>query len=116
MIQAFEPLWSINMSNISSLGNQIFINQNTPAIVNKFINSHARLISQDIVNSDNFEENHKRLKDTREMEEVAEIDEHLVDNAVYSVNPQYKKRDRDENRENNPYILNDKKKKIDITI
>jgi len=117
MIQAFEPLWNIEMGNVSTLGNQIYLNQNISAISNKFINSHARLISQETINSDSFEANHKRLKDTREMEDVEEIDKHLLDDEVYSVTQKYKKRDQHEDgHKKNPYILNDKKRKIDITI
>jgi len=107
------------MSNVSTLGNQIFINQNIPLIANRFINSHARLISQDTINSDSFEDRNKRLKDTREMEEVEAIDEHLVDDPVYSATPKYKRRERDENREEgkeSPYIIDEKRKRIDIKI
>jgi hypothetical protein len=108
------------MSNISSLGNQIFLNQNVSAIANKYVNSHARLLSQDLVNSDNFEENHKRLKDTRETEESEAIDEHLVDNAVYNITPKYHKRERDkqeqEKAEREKFLLDSKRGKIDIKI
>jgi len=104
------------MSNVSTLGNQIYINQNISAISNKFVNAHARLISQETINSDSFEEHHKRLKDTREMEGIEEIDEHLVDDEVYSVTPKYKKREKEEDgHRKNPYILDEKKRKIDIT-
>jgi len=104
------------MANISALGNQIHINQNVNMIANKFINSHARCVSQEMVNSDNFEANHKRLKDTREMEESEAIDEHLNDSEVYSEKPIFRKRGQSEEHKKNPYIINDKIKKIDITI
>jgi hypothetical protein len=104
--------------SISSLGNQIFLNQNMSVIGTKFSNAHARLTSQDVINSDNFEENYKRLKETREAEETEAIDEHLIDNAVYDAHPKYKKRERDskEEREEPKQLLDEKHKKIDMKI
>jgi hypothetical protein len=109
------------MANISSLGNQIFLNQNVSAIANKYVNAHARLTSQDVVNGDNFEENHKRLKDTRETEETEAIDENMIDSDVYTTTPRYPKRnrrDRDssEERKDDRYLIDEKNKKIDIKI
>lgn len=108
------------MSNVSTPGNQIFLNQNIPAIANKYLNSHARLTSQDVVNSDNFEEHNKRSKDTRETEETEAIDENMIDSAVYGITPKYPKRDRRESDERgekkNPYLIDEKNKKIDIKI
>jgi len=107
------------VANVSTLGNQIYINQNVPAVANKYISSYARLTSQDIINSDNFEENHKRTKETRETEETEGIDENLVDNGVYKTTPKYPKRKRRSmmrRGEDNPYIIDEKNKKIDVTI
>ena len=106
------------MANISTLGNQIHINQNTTAIGNKFVSAHARLLAQDNINSERFEENNKRLKETRETEETGEIDEHLVDNGVYKVTPRYPKREqaKKEKRNQDLYIIDEKNRKIDIKI
>lgn len=106
------------MANISALGNQIYLNQNISAIANKYVNSHARLLSQDLHNSDSFQENHKRLKDTREMEGNEAINENLLDDAVYSVKAKYKRRNREENEteKENKYIIDEPRKKIDIKI
>jgi hypothetical protein len=106
------------MANISSLGNQIYINQNTPAIATKYANAHARLTSQDVVNSDSFEEHNKRLKETREAEETEAIDENLIDSAVYSVRNRYKRRegeDRDGEQEKR-HLVDGKNRKIDVKI
>jgi hypothetical protein len=106
------------MSNISSLGNQIHINQNVNMISNKFVNCHSRIIAQDTLISEAFEENQKRLKDTREMEESEAIDENLNDSDVYSAKPIFRKRENRERQQHqaNRYIINDKMRKIDIKI
>jgi hypothetical protein len=107
------------MANVTALGNQIFINQNMSVASAKYSNALARLTSQDVINSDNFEENCKRLKETRDPEATNEIDEHLTDDAVYSVREKYKRRHHRENgdeHEEKKHLIDEKRKKIDVTI
>jgi hypothetical protein len=109
------------VANVSPLGNQIFINQNMHIASTKVANTLSRLTAQDVVNSQTFEENCKRLKETREPEKTNEIDEHLVDDEVYSVKAKYKKHRResendDEVEKEQKHLIDDKRKKIDITI
>jgi hypothetical protein len=109
------------MANVSPLGNQIFINQNMHIASTKIANHLSRLTAQDVVNSESYEENCKRLTDTRDPEKVNEIDENLIEDAVYSVKKKYKrqdgeKEDDDEVEKEKKHLIDEKRKKIDITI
>jgi len=106
------------MATISHIGNQIYINQNMGVVANKFASYNSRLTAQDIINAQQFEEDNKRLKETRETEETAEIDEHLIDGEVYKTTPKFPKRERreEEKGRENRYIVDSANKKIDVKI
>ncbi len=105
------------MSNISSLGNQIYLNQNTPALSGKTLQAHGRMMAQEMINMNSFEETQKRLKETRETEETASIEEHLTDNEVYSAIPKYKKRNQNETDQNSAkQTMNYKNNKLDLKV
>jgi hypothetical protein len=104
------------MSNISTLGNQIIINQNTASIATKFADQQSKIIMHSVTNSDTFEEENKRTKDTRETEETEGINENILDDEVYKINVKYKR--QEQNRRNNQnfedYIIDSKNGKINI--
>ena len=104
------------MSNISTLGNQICINQNTASIATKFANQQSRIMMHSVINSDTFEEENKRTKETRETEETEGINENILDDKVYQVKVKYKRQER--NQKNNQsfeeYIIDTKNRKINI--
>ncbi len=103
------------MSGISSLGNQIYLNQNTPALSSKTLQAHGRVIAQEMINMNSFEENNKRQKDTRETEENGSIEEHLSDNEVYSVYPKYKNK-KHNNKQSEDLFDNLVNKKLDLKV
>ena len=110
------------MSSISTIGNMIHLNQNSPAFATKYANYVGRMNFQDVLNSDMFEANSKRLKETRDPEANEEISEHLYDSEVYQV---YRKKSRNNNQNrdnkkdkegNSNDIIDDKNHKIDIKV
>jgi N12 class adenine-specific DNA methylase len=110
---------------ISPIGNHIFLNQNTPFMATKFANYHSRVSFSDMVTSDMFEENNKKLKETREAEEAEEIENYLYDSQAYTNTPNGKKRQKQDELEQNKEqtnktehqnIIDSKNHKIDVQV
>jgi hypothetical protein len=105
------------MNSVSTIGNMIYLNQNSTTFATKIAKNIGQINFQEVVNSDMFEENNKRLKDTRETEENEPINENLHDDEVYKVFGKSKKHKYKQNQTQQKKSLIDlKNHKIDVTI
>lgn len=61
------------MASISSLGNAVYINQNTPAIAQPHQETIARAAFQAIINQELFQEKEQTVEETRPAEMTASV-------------------------------------------
>jgi metal-dependent hydrolase (beta-lactamase superfamily II) len=90
----------------SILGNSIHLNQNVPLVTSRVVSYHNRVVFQDIMKLENFEDENRRKMETRETEEAAEVDNNLIDSGVYSVKVKYGKRKAHKEEQNAEDVAN----------